>query len=154
MYSDNIVTNVRHTCIVVNNLDLCRNFYSGIGFKEVASMEERSEFIQRVVGIPQVILHWTKLRIGEHAILELIEFIYPDNNIATSTTADNKPPNRLGFSHIALETSDIYKLCRNIEELGGSLVSEPIINPAQTHLVCYSRDIEGNILELVETIKT
>ena len=140
---------IRHTCIVVDNITETCAFYKGIGFQEISKMRENSSFIQTVVGINNADIRWVKLRTEGEYVLELIQYEQPN---------DAESGNRLhavnakGFSHIALETNNIFKLTEKIKSLGGSLISEPQRNPENTHIVCYSRDIEGNILELVQVV--
>ena len=88
--------------------------YKGIGFQEISRMREKSTFIQTVVGINNADIRWVKLRTEGEYVLELIQYEQPN---------DAEWGNRLhavnakGFSHIALETNNIFKLTEKIKSL-------------------------------------
>ena len=57
----------------------------------------------------------------------------------------------MGVSHIAFNVNDIESFCTNIVQLGGSIINEPAITGNKQFKVAYCHDIEGNLLEVVET---
>ena len=55
------------------------------------------------------------------------------------------------MSHIAFNVNNIESFCKNIVKLGGSIINEPAITNNKQFKVAYCHDIEGNLLEVVET---
>ena len=49
-----MIKNIRHTGIVVNNLELMTNFYIALGFSKFVSGNEQGEFIDSVTGLKNV----------------------------------------------------------------------------------------------------
>ena len=58
---------------------------------------------------------------------------------------------KIGVSHIAFNVNNIKSFCKNIVSLGGSIINEPAITNNKQFKVAYCHDIEGNLLEVVET---
>ncbi len=56
-----MIISVRHTAIVVSNLEKSKFFYESIGFCVFASSVEKGGTIDQVTGMDGVILEWVKL---------------------------------------------------------------------------------------------
>ena len=100
-----MIKNLRHTGIVVNNLEKCISFYLNLGFYEVSREVETGKYIDTLVGLNNVKLECAKLALKENITLELLKYHshpYENNDLPRLS-------NRVGCSHIALTVSSILE---------------------------------------------
>jgi len=143
-----LIQNIRHTGLVVRDLDRAIGFYRGLGLDVWRRERESGSFIDAVVGIPQVSVEWAKMKCPDGSLVELLQYhSHPDNQPLADA-----PPNRLGCSHIAFTVQDIAKACSEIVRLGGRVVNPPALSASGLVLVAYCHDPEGILLELVEEV--
>lgn len=141
-----MITTIRHTGLVVRNLDRALGFYEKLGFTLWKRQLESGEFISKVVGIENVQIETAKLRAPDKSMVELLQYhSHPDQR-----KLENAPPNQLGCSHIALTVENIDEACQRITDMGGSIVNPPARSADGSVTVAYCHDIDGIILELVE----
>lgn len=142
-----MIVNVRHAAIVVHDLIFMRDFYKSVFGFEVAKEEiETGPFIETVVGLSKVNLHWVKMRMPNNLLLELLKYISPESPQRTQEITSNA----FGHSHLAFTVSNIELFLKTLVLHGGRVVNQPAKNPAGTVWVCYAKDPEGNILEIVQ----
>ena len=92
-----MIINIRHTGIVVNDLDLMSKFYLSLGFVENNRAVEVGNFIDQVVNIPNVKIEWIKLKSPDGSLLELLKY----HSHPVELNLDNLKTNDLGCSHLA-----------------------------------------------------
>jgi catechol 2,3-dioxygenase-like lactoylglutathione lyase family enzyme len=139
---------IRHTGIVLRNLDKGVIFYESLGFKTWKREIEKGKFISTVVGIEKVEIETAKLKAPCGALLELLEYQTHPKQKEISPQASNQ----LGCSHIAMTVGSIDKTLEFVHSCGGSLVNPPATSTDGTVRVAYCHDPEGNLLELVEEL--
>lgn len=143
-----MVLNIRHTGLVVRDLNRSIIFYEGLGLTVWRREQEVGTFIDSVVGIPHVRIEWAKMKCRDGSLVELLQYqSHPDNQPLA-----NAPSNRLGCSHIAFTVDDIARICGEIVRLGGSVVNPPALAPDGLVRVAYCHDQDGILLEVVEEI--
>ena len=136
-----MVLSIRHTGLVVREIERSIKFYLGLGFVLWQRTVRDGPYIDQLVGIPGVTLEWAKLRAPDGSMLELIQYhSHPD----FSPTRD-APANRLGCSHVAFAVDDLAKACDQLLLLGGSIVNYPTTESRSV----YCHDPDGIIVELV-----
>lgn len=143
-----MISNLRHTGIVVNNLDKCLNFYLSLGFDEVSREIETGSYIDNLVGLNNVKLECAKLALNENITLELLKYHshpYENNDLPRMS-------NRVGCSHIALTVSNILECFNLISQNGGGSINQIQTSPNRKVKVVYCYDPEGNIIEVVEEL--
>ena len=114
---------VRHTGIVVRNLDESVNFYCELGFVEDNRDFEEGGFIVTVVGLQNTKLQWVKLKAPDGSLLELLQYhSHPEHKRIIKQKS-----NQLGCSHIAFSVKDIDSVCERIKKIGGSMVNPPAL---------------------------
>jgi|SaaInlStandDraft_4_1057021.scaffolds.fasta_scaffold11666_2 catechol 2,3-dioxygenase-like lactoylglutathione lyase family enzyme len=144
-----MIINIRHTAIVVSNLKNSKSFYKGLGFSEYKEKKEVGTYIDKVTGIDNVTLKWAMLKSPDGSVLELLQyFSHPD--VASSNSKN--PPNRLGYSHIALTVDSSDSMCDRIITLGGKVINPPHASNDGKVKVAYCYDNEGFLIELVEEL--
>ncbi len=143
-----MISNLRHTGIVVNNLDKCLNFYLNIGFCEVSREIETGSYIDNLVGLNNVKLECAKLALNENITLELLKYhSHPYENKDVPRMS-----NRIGCSHIALTVYNVLECFNLISQNGGGSINQIQTSPDGKVKVVYCYDPEGNIIEIVEEL--
>ena len=143
-----MIINIRHTGIVVNDLDLMSKFYLSLGFVENNRAVEVGNFIDQVVNIPNVKIEWIKLKSPDGSLLELLKY----HSHPVELNLDNLKTNDLGCSHLAYTVTNIEDICKRIKMSGGSVENLPSLSTDGKVKVAYCRDPEGVLLEVVEEI--
>ena len=140
---------IRHAGIVVRDIDASLAFYSGLlGLPLLSRRIEEGEYIDLLVGIPNVRLEWAKLKDENGVFVELLQYHSHPN----MTAEGNYPSNRHGSSHIAFTVKEIDALYR---VLCGNKIhcnSAPQISPDGKVKVLYCHDPDGVAVELVEEL--
>jgi len=143
-----MIKNIRHTGIVVHNLEKMAEFYQALGFTEESRAVEEGRFIEQVVNILDVKLEWVKMRSPDGYLLELLQY----HSHPQQLNKEKAKSNELGCSHLAFTVDDIKNSCEEIEKLGGSVVNSEALSPDGKVKVAYCHDPEGVLLEIVEEI--
>ena len=139
---------VRHTGVVVRDLEKSVEFYCVLGFIEDNRAIEEGDFIDTVVGLQNTKLEWVKLKAPDGYLLELLQYYsHPEQKEITKQKS-----NQLGCSHLAFSVDDIDSICEKIEEIGGSIVNLPALTNNKKVKVAYCYDNEGNLIEIVEIL--
>jgi len=145
-----LIKAIRHTGIVVRNLDKSISFYCDIlGFSVSSRKKETGFYIEQIVGIPGVRLEWAKLKIQDGSLIELIQY---HSDACETASVENYPSDRLGCSHIAFTVSDIEGLYKLLHDKGCHCNSLPMSNPECFAKVMYCHDPDGIIIEFVEEV--
>lgn len=143
-----MIRSVRHTGLVVRDIERSVSFYSALGLKVWQREVETGPFIDAVVGIPGVRLEWAKLRVPDGPLLELLQYhSHPDGQSLCAA-----PSNRLGCSHVAFTVDDLSATCALVGRLGGSMINPPAEAPGGKVRVVYCHDPDGILIELVEEL--
>ncbi len=143
-----MIVNVRHTGIVVAQLERALEFYCALGFDVFSRDIEKGPFIEQVTGIKGAIVEWVKLKSKDGYLLELLNY----NNESSVIPKELSPSNQMGISHIAYTVKDINQACELIVSLGGTLVNAPAQAPNNQVKVAYCYDLEGVLMEIVEVL--
>ena len=139
-----MISKLRHTGIVVRDIESALKFYKSLGFETWKRELEQGPFLEKIVGLKGARVETAKLKSPCGALLELL--CYHSHPIKQEIQP--QPSNQLGCSHIALTVNSIDETLRFIHNQGGSLVNPPAVN--EIVRVAYCHDPEGNLLELVE----
>ena len=143
-----MIRSVRHTGIVVRNLEKTANFYRALGFVDDNRAIEEGEFIDQVTGLKNTKLEWLKLKAPDGYVLELLQY----HSHPESTEITQQKSNKLGCSHIAFSVDNIDKICEKIKQLGGCIVNPPALTNDKKIKVAYCHDLEGVLMEIVEVL--
>ena len=139
---------IRHTGIVVNNLDRQISFYRVLGFSKLSRRLETGPFIDQLTGINSVKVEWAKMKAPDGSVLELLKY----HSHSLPIPQPKATSNQMGCSHIALTVTEINEICRAIETSGGSVVNSPALSPDGNVKVAYCHDPEGVLIEVVEEL--
>lgn len=147
------VERIDHVNIVVDDLDEMARFYREVlGMEQYKSVTINGEWVDRVVGLKEVLADVVFFRTGEGSNLELIKYRSPPGERPPYLAASNTH----GIRHIAFLVNDIEHICEGIRRVGVELVSSiqdvptdqfNVSNKVRKRLV-YLHDPEHNLLEL------
>ena len=143
-----MIKSIRHTGIVVRNIEEAANFYRALGFIDSNKAIEEGEFIDQVTGLKNTKLEWIKLKAADGYLLELLQY---HSHLETKEVIKQRS-NKLGCSHMAFGVNNINKTCEIIKKMGGSIVNPPVIDEYKKVKVAYCHDLEGVLMEIVEIL--
>ena len=141
-----MITKIRHTGIVVQNLEQAARFYEQLGFVLWKQEMESGPFLDQVVGIRAARVETAKMKAPCGSMIELLQY----HSHPLSKKIEPQPSNQLGCSHLAFTVTSIEEALSTIQSAGGSLVNQPALAPTSQVRVAYCHDLEGNLLEIVE----
>lgn len=139
-----------HVNIVTDNWKKLADFYITV-FGCTALYPERDlsgDWLNRATGIPNA--HFTGIHLampGYDGILPTLEIFQYDENAVNLPTVTN----RKGFGHIAFKVDDVAAMLKKLLQNGGTQLGELVVTEvkgAGQLTVVYTRDIDGNIIEL------
>lgn len=140
-----LVRRPHHTALCVEDFDAAQRFFVELfGFEVEGEMDQRSEpGLSRVVGLPDALIRWAMLVHGEYRI-ELFKYYRPQGRRQPLRQCDG------GYTHIALEVSDVDAAYGRLVEAGYGTVSKPeVLRGGRTKAV-YLRGPEDHVVELIE----
>ena len=144
-----MIASIRHTGIVVNDIDKSLNFWCNtLGFKLIKKMTEQGSEIDLMIGLKNVKVTTAKLSDANGNLLELLKFhSHPDIKCWEGK------PYSTGITHIAIKVDDFDETIAKFKELGIKLENKPIISRDKKVKVVYIRCIEGLLIEIVQVLK-
>ena len=138
---------MRHTGIVVKNLEESKKFYCDLlGFTVQRQMNESGKFIDKLLNLENVMVTTSKMILENGSMLELLEYK------SHSEPNEKKEITRLGCSHIALTVDDLDLLYDVLLSHGVEFNSGPLRSPDGRVKVVFCKDPDGNFIELVEEL--
>lgn len=139
--------NLRHTGIVVNNLNESIDFYCGrLGFRIISQQTESGDFIDRILGFSNVEVTTVKMKDPNGNLLELLDFREPPK------TAGMRSISSIGLTHIALTVENIDILYNKLLNNDINFISPPQISKDGLAKVAFCKAPEGTCIELVEEL--
>ena len=143
-----MINGVRHTGIVVNEIENAIKFWVNLlGFKVVVDQIEEGEFIDKLLGLENVLVRTVKLAAQDGSLVELLHFISHK-----SLPIWDGNPYKTGLTHIAFNVANISNVVSILEQNGYSEVNRYQKSLNGDVLVCYVKGFEGLLLELVEQL--
>jgi len=133
----------RHFCFIVSDISKSISFYKRFGLKSFQRKRIRGVYVSALFGDNYFTtdLTYAKLYIGNKKnILELIQFHNPKVKIQNQ-------------SHLALSVDNLMGLYSKFIKLGVKFISPPLRASDNKVLVCFCKDLDGNLIELVEELK-
>ena len=143
-----MITNIRHTGIVVEDLEKSLYFYRDLlGFKIVRQMDESGDFIDNILALRNVIVTTVKMAAPDGNLIELL--YYKSHKPKPKRT---KEICEMGISHIALTVSNLDEEYNRLLKHGAIFNSPPQNSPDGYAKVTFCKDPDGNLIELVQVL--
>ena len=138
--------NIRHTGIVVTDMDRSVKFYRDLlGLETAIDFTEEGEYIDSIIDMVGVRLRTVKLVAPEGGMIELLQYL--------SHPEARAPGNRLceiGPTHVAFTVADVDRTYHEWSGRGIPFNSAPQLSPDGKAKVAFCRDPDGTFLEIVE----
>ena len=143
-----MVINIRHTGIVVEDLDKSLEFYiNKLGFKIIKQMKETGSFIEQILGIKNLTVTTVKMILKNQQMIELLDFTSHKKELR------NRFINDIGPTHIALTVASLDNLYNDFMDDGIKFISSPKVSSDGYAKVAFCCAPEGTYIELVELLK-
>lgn len=140
-----MITNIRHTGIVVKNLEESLHFYTLLGFTVSVMAAEVTGFISKISAKTGVDLTTIKLLAPDGSMIELLD--YKRNVILLERTMFGT-----GIAHIAFTVHNVEEVYKELRAEGIKFNSTPQVSPTGYAKVVFCKAPEGTFIELVEVL--
>ena len=130
-----MIKNIRHTGIVVDDLDASMHFYCDLlGFKIQKKMDESGNYIDNMLSLNNVNVTTVKLKFDNNQMIELLYYHSHQRSKAFQEIC------QVGISHIAFSVNNLDNVYSRLYQKGIVFNSPPQYSP------------DGTFIELVEEI--
>lgn len=136
---------IRHTGIVVSNLDKMLSFYRDIlGLKISREMDEGGEYLDNLIARKKSRVKTIKMSADNGDCIELLCFSSPRSRGVKRNIYDK------GYSHISFSVDNLDGEYRRLRRAKVKFNSLPQVSRDGCAKVVFCRDPEGNFIELVQ----
>ena len=144
-----VKSSIRHIGLVVEDLESSKDFWINcIGLSVLKEGLESGKFLDNMMALNNVEVETCKLIDENGMVLELLFF--HSHKYKSRDKEENLIVYKKGFTHIALETTNIDLLIKNLEQYNCKPLNDPMKSPDGLVRVTYSVGPENILLELVE----
>tara|TARA_B100000287_G_C20415296_1_gene695297 strand:- start:374 stop:811 length:438 start_codon:yes stop_codon:yes gene_type:complete len=142
---------LRHIGITVTDMEKSLKLYRDyFGFEVVWDEIEKGDFIDNLSDEKDVKVNTVKMKDGDGGMIELLHYhSHPSTNVANKINKIMK----VGCSHFALTVDNIDQCVIELINMGLEFICEPQVSPDGNAKVCFCRDYDGTLIELVEVMK-
>ena len=139
---------LRHVGITVTDMKKSLELYKDyFGFEVVWDEIEEGKFIDGLSDIKNIKVRTVKLKDSTGGMIELLQYhSHPeknDENVINKIT-------KIGCSHFAITVEDLDKVYKELVDMGLKFNCIPQTSPDGNAKVCFCRDFDGTLIELVE----
>lgn len=143
-----MIRNIRHTGIVVTDLERSLDFYCGLlGLTEKKRLEESGDYIDNMLALDGAHVTTVKLEAPDGNLIELLQF---RSHARTRPAAPEAC--RIGITHVAFTVENLEAAYRKLTAAGVSFNAPPQRSPDGYAQVTFCRDPDGTLVELVEVL--
>ena len=141
--------NIRHTGIVVSDIDKSIKFYCDLlGFEIKKDMLESGEYIDNFSALQDAKVRTVKMSLENGDMVELLYYkSHPEK------PDFSRPITTIGCSHIALTVEDLDETYRHLTDSGVEFNSPPQYSPDGFAKVTFCKDPDGSLVELVQELR-
>jgi len=142
-----VIKNIRHTGIVVNDLDASLYFYRDLlGFQVAKQMEESGSYIDNMLALEGVKVTTCKMTSPDGQMIELLQYhSHPRKQDPIEICS-------IGITHFAVTVDDLDKQYTRLKNERIFFNAEPQVSPDGYAKVTFCRAPEGTFIELVEVL--
>lgn len=142
-----MIKNIRHTGIVVVDLEASLCFYRDLlGFQIAKKMEESGDYIDNVLSLFHTRVTTVKMISPSGQMIELLKYH------SHPAAQRRREIFEIGVSHIAFSVDDLDTEYRRLEKEGIQFNSPPQLSPDGYAKVAFCKAPEGTLIELVEVL--
>jgi lactoylglutathione lyase len=142
-----MIRNIRHTGVVVSNLEQSIDFYVNVlGFKIVKKAIESNSFIDKILGFKDAKVTTIKMITPQEEMIELLYFHTLKGNANGTQLVD------YGLTHFAITVDNIQEVWSKLIDRGVNFISPPELSPDGYAKVAFCQDPEGVFIEIVQVL--
>ena len=142
-----MIKNIRHTGVVVADLEASLYFYRDLlGFQIAKQMEEAGDYIDNISSLRNVMVTTVKLTSPSGQMIELLKYH------SHPTEQKKREICEIGISHIAFTVDDLDVEYGKFKDKGIQFNSPPQLSPDGYAKVSFCSAPEGTLIELVEVL--
>ena len=142
-----MIKEIRHTGIVVDDLEKSLWFYEKkMGFKVFKHMDETGYFIDKILGMKNIMVTTVKMILGNGQMIELLDFSSHKKDILQRSIND------IGPTHLAFTVDNVDEIYNDFFNDGVEFISTPKVSEDQSVKVVFCKAPEGTYIELVELL--
>jgi len=142
-----MITNYRHTGLVVKNLERSRKFYCELlNFKVIQCIIEEGNYFNRLIKEKNLRAKVIKAKLPDNVVLELLEFI-------NAKKKKIKKPRRyypVGTMHLCFTVKNIERTYRKLKKNRIKFFSPPLASDYDNVKTCFCYDPDYNLVQFVE----
>jgi len=142
-----VITNYRHTGLVVKNLKRSKKFYCKLlNFKIIQNIIEEGNYFNQLINEKNLRAKVIKARLPDNVVLELLEFIN------TKKTTIKKPRRYypVGTIHMCFTVTNINRIYRKLKRNKIKFFSPPLSSDYDNVKTCFCYDPDFNLVQFVE----
>ena len=141
---------LRHVGITVTDMKKSLKLYKDyFGFEVVWDEIEEGKFIDSLSDIKNIKVRTVKLKDSISGMIELLQYYshpgWKGENVINKIT-------KIGCSHFAITVEDLDTVYKELVDMGLKFNSIPEVSPDGNAKVCFCRDFDGTLIELVEEL--
>ena len=139
---------VRHVGITVQDMEKSLTLYRDyFGFQVVWDEIEQGKVIDGLSGIDDIVVRTVKLKDEKGGMIELLEYESHPQPLETL-----RPIVNIGVSHFAITVDNLDETYKDLLDMELIFNAKPAISPDGGAKVCFCRDFDGTLIELVEVL--
>ena len=142
-----MITNYRHTGLVVKNLQRSRKFYCQLlNFKVIQNIIEEGDYFNKLINEKKLRAKVIKARLQDNVVLELLEFI-------NAKKKGIKKPRRyypVGTMHLCFTVKNIEQVYKKLKRNKVKFLSPPLASDYDNIKTCFCYDPDFNLVQFVE----
>ncbi len=142
-----MITNYRHTGLVVQNLEKSKNFYCKLlNFKIIQNIIEEGDYFNKLINEKNLVAKVIKAKLPDNIVLELLEF-------KNAKKRKIKKPRRyypVGTMHICVTVKNIIKVYKKLKKNKVKFFSPPLASEYDPVKTCFCYDPDFNLVQFVE----
>jgi len=143
-----MIKNIRHTGVVVEDIDQSLRFYRDLlGFKVTKQMEESGGYIDNMLALKGIKVTTIKMTLPDGQMIEMLKYHSHPRQGAFRDSCE------VGISHIAFTVDNLDKEYDRLKKEGIKFNAPPQHSPDGYAKVTFCRAPEGTLVELVEVLK-
>ena len=143
-----MIKNIRHTGIVVNNVNRSLEFYCDLlGFEVKKDNIESGSYLDSFLGMKKVRVRTIKLALKDEVVIELLYFYSRHKRKGRALKL-----NSIGCTHMAMTVENLEVLYDNLVDAEVEFNSPPTMSGDVKVKVAFCQDPDGTFLELVEEL--
>ena len=142
-----MIKDIRHTGIVVADLEASLYFYRDLfGFQVAKQMEEAGDYIDNISSLRNVKVTTVKMTAPDGQMIELLQYHSHSREQKSREICD------IGITHIAFTVEDLNSEYDRLKGEGVPFNAPPQLSPDGYAKVTFCRAPEGTLIELVEVL--